>query len=185
MYFSLDFLGALIFSVPAALVVMLGREWFILQFRGAIPESNLWEKGAVNPFTRIDLWALFLLSLWGMSWGGLIQKGRKETTLTFILAQVWFVLVWLLVFIYYKLNHPIEESYLHYFLQEIMRQAWTLHLVNYLPLPPFDGSFFYAPKLNQNLRYSMKGGLTVLMFFGISENGFINGIDFLNWLNIG
>lgn len=182
---SLDILGGLIFSVPAALLVLLGREFFILQFRGAIPESNLWQKGSVNALTRVDLWSFFLVSLWGFGWGGLVQKGRKETMLTFILAQLWFVLIAVIVIIYVKLNHPVEGGYIYLLMHEVLRQAWTLHLINYIPIPPFDASVFYVPNINQNIRYALKIIVTILLIFGVSENSFINGLDFVNWLNLG
>jgi len=183
---SLSGLDILFYSVPASLILLLTREWFVgtvVEKMGFVSHAGSEER--VNPFLRFDLWAFAMLSYWGVAWGGTIQKNRDNNLISFILYQLWFVVIFTVVFLFLKFKQYENVGFTYYMLKEMLRQAWTLHLLNYIPLPPFDGSFFYMRYIDSPLIVAAtKAIATVLIMFGLFGSDFITGVSILDRLGV-
>jgi len=173
-------------TIPVSLAILIGREWFIISVQG-IFGKNLAVKTNQHEslLEKVDIWALGLLIYAGVSWSGLTKKGKIPTAFQFALSQIWFIIVALVIFIYYKLKNPEPDSVVLIVIEDILRKCWSLHILAYIPLPPFDASFFYSNfKSAQILSFVFKISITVMFLTNMWNNNFINGIEFLNWLNI-
>ena len=139
--YQIDYLT---YSFPAALVVLMSREWAAINLmRSQVPKQ---EGPYMSEFSAIDPLALFCLSLTNVSWGNFLQKNRKDQWLSFLISQLALLLLILILIFYLKMKMPSKEGYLFLFCNAIIQQSWAVFLVNLIPLPPFDLSFFYMQK---------------------------------------
>ena len=132
------------------------------------PESTY-----TNPLSAIDPLALFCLSLTNVSWGNFLQKNRRDHWLSFLISQLVLVVLMLIFIFYLKIKMPPEGKYLYLLCKTIIQQSWFVFLVNLIPLPPFDLSFFYAQRPSLGLlHWVSKFGLLILLvgnFFNITK----------------
>lgn len=182
---NLDKIGILALSLPAAAIILLGREWFLLNMisrLGIFIETHYHPKNK-NPFLTFDLWAFILVSFWGYSWGGLISRNKKDTFITFIFAQLWFVMIIILSVIFLHAKDLGKDQYTYMLFIVLIKKSWTLHLVNYIPIPPFDASFFYAQKpAMTKVNIILKILVTCAIILIPLSNDFISGESFLKWV---
>ena len=179
--------GMLIYILPAALILLIGREWYLFSVMsklGVFSETHYTEK-TKNPFLTFDLWSFITLIFGGYAWGGLINREKNDTIVSFIFAQLWFVLCIIIAFIFLQAKDLEKTSYMHMFLLEIIKKSWVLHLFNYLPIPPFDGSFFYMQKRNMHsVTIVSKIAMTVFILFFPLKNDFLSGQSFLKLIGL-
>jgi len=84
--------------------------------------------------------------------------------------------------VYYGLKQPEAGSYIDIFIKRLITGGWTIHLINYIFLPPFDASFFYLQKKwGQKVLIVAKIIFIFTLVAGFWNNDFINGNQFLNW----
>lgn len=104
-----------------------------------------------QPYIYIDIWSVTFFTLFNVSWGGLLQshKGRRDTFLTFFLSQLLYLALLLIIYIYLFLNNPEIETFRYNFLHYTCKACYVLFIVNLIPLPPFDASFFYLQNFLQ------------------------------------
>ena len=140
----------LTYTFPAAFLVLLSREWAV---NNLMKNQNIsYSQGIyANPLSAIDPWALFCLSLTNVSWGNFLQKGRKDHWLSFLISQLILVILMLIFIFYLKIKMPPDGKYLYLLCNAIIQQSWVVFLVNLIPLPPFDLSFFYAQRPSLSL----------------------------------
>ena len=137
-----------------------------------------------NPFLSFDLWAFIVLVFSGYSWGGLITKEKKDSVISFIIAQLWFVIIAFIAFVFLQTKGLNKNSYMYIFLLELIKACWMLHLVNYIPIPPFDASFFYAQKQGfKKTVIVLKCLATVIIMFPV-HNDFLSGNSLLKILRL-
>jgi hypothetical protein len=177
----------LIYSVPAAFILLIGREWFlfnVMSKMGVFTDAHYAAK-TQNPFLTFDLWALMVLVFGGYSWGGLIKKEKRDTIISFIFAQLWFVIIMIIAFIFLQAKDLSKSSYAYIFLIEIIKKGWMVHMVNYIPLPPFDASFFYAQKSKmENIVLVSKIIATICIMLFPVYNDFLSGQSLIKKLGL-
>jgi len=185
-YFYTKF-GMLIYTFPAVMILLVGREWYLyntMSKMGFFVESHYTGK-TKNPFLTFDLWAFVVLAVGGASWGGLISKGKKDTLSSFIVAQTWFIIIIIVAFIFLQTKDLNKSKYMYIFLIEIIKKSWVLHWMNYIPLPPFDASFFYAQKAKfTSVGFVSKVLASALIIFIPITNDFLSGMSLLKFLGI-
>ncbi|MES0488667.1 MAG: hypothetical protein ABUK01_01665 [Leptospirales bacterium] len=176
-------IGNAIVSIGVAFILFAGKEWFVAAMSNTMSLAKEWRyKKLSEVIVRIDVWALAVFSLWGVAWGGLVNRERKSFLTLFILSQLWFLLMIGFGLLYYSLKNPEVGSYIDLFVRRLISGAWTLHLVNYIFIPPFDASFFYMhKKLLQKTLIAVKIIFILSLMAGFWNNDFINGNQFLNW----
>ncbi|MCB1147427.1 MAG: hypothetical protein KDK38_11530 [Leptospiraceae bacterium] len=152
-------LGFLIYTIPAAILLMYSHEFF----RNFL-FKNLSAIESDQASSWIDPVALAALSFFGVSYSGMCQSGRKDNFITFLASQVFFPCFILLIALYAYLKQPVSGSYLYSFLQSSISQASALFLWNFIPLPPFDASFFFWQRFYNESRLPPLTG-TVKIFF--------------------
>lgn len=176
-----------IYSIPAAVVLLIGRDWYlfnVMSKMGVFTDTHYTGKSK-NPFLTFDLWAFCVLCFGSFSWGGLINRGKKDSVISFIFGQLWFVLMIIIAFVFLNAKDLNKTSYMYIFFMEIIKKSWVLHLVNYIPIPPFDASFFYAQRADlHKVVILSKMVMTMFIFFFPITNDFISGQSFLKFIGI-
>jgi|GEM_PF-1881727 len=179
--------GMFIYSIPAALILFIGREWYlfsVMSKMGVFMESHYRGK-TKNPLLTFDLWAFVVFIFGGFSWGGLVNREKRDTAMSFILAQLWFFIIIAIAFVFLHSKGLSKSSYMYVFLIEIMKKSWLLLLVNFLPVPPFDGSFFYAQKNSmKNVVFISKVAATAVILFVPVHNDFLSGQSLIKVLGL-
>lgn len=140
---TLEELGALIYTGPSILIIFLLREGFRNWLFNRITRHETGQHAAAF----IDPLALGTGILWGISWGGINQKNRHDNAITFIFSQLLFYGMILVAVIYYHLKLPADGTYLQMIITYFVIINWNLALVNWLPVPPFDASYFIMQRL--------------------------------------
>ncbi|MCS6972353.1 MAG: hypothetical protein N2Z22_10040 [Turneriella sp.] len=125
--------GELFISIPAALVILLSREWYCAQIAG--------ERGS-DILARFSLLSFAGLSLNGTAPGGLLRECNMPL-LRFLHGQLWLLILVGIAAVYAWLKSPLPESFAARFPLAIIMQSWSLFVVNWIPLPPFDAALFY------------------------------------------
>ncbi|MDH4200359.1 MAG: hypothetical protein OEV66_08280 [Spirochaetia bacterium] len=180
--------GMFVIAIPAAIIVLIGREWFLLELMsrlGIFVETHYSARQTKNPLLTFDVWAFIVLCFSGYSWGGFIVKNKKDTISSYIFGQLWFIMVMLIAFIFLHAKDISKTSYMYLILIDILKKSWSLHLLNYLPLPPFDASFFYMQKpALKKFGAIFKIIATIVIIFFPATNDFITGESFLLWAGL-
>ncbi len=138
--------GDLAYSLPSAFLVLLIKEFTRISFfkkTGTDHSKSIY----FNPVSSIDPFALFCLSLTNISWGGLVQKNRKDNWLSFLISSLSLLLLMIIIMGYLSLKNPDKTTYLYLLCHSMIKQSWLVFLINCLPIPPFDMSFFYTQKI--------------------------------------
>ena len=102
-----------------------------------------------NPLSYIDPIGLGLLGLYGLSWGGITSIRRKDNIVTYIASEVFFLVLMLSAVGYYKIHAPFTIIEWKIFIVSIVKLNWALFILNCVPIPPFDASFFYTQNLGK------------------------------------
>ncbi|MDH5719229.1 MAG: hypothetical protein OEZ13_01280 [Spirochaetia bacterium] len=161
---SLNEYGALFFAIPAYIIITVIREWMRDQLIMSLGEGLSGEKKQkIPPFWHIDIFAVCAMGIWGISWGGLLQRKERDTPLTFFISQIYYFLFGFVIAVFYHLKVPEEGGYTWHILREMVRQCWILGILNFIPLPPFDASFFYMNKKNKE--YALIGFKILVIIF--------------------
>ncbi|MCS6984958.1 MAG: hypothetical protein NZM25_07550 [Leptospiraceae bacterium] len=142
MELSLDFLGELAYTLPAALLIYLLRE-AVKNRALALSEG----KEEENPFISLDLTALAAAVFTQVGWGSFLRYRQKHNFLSYGVAQLSFLVVILLVVVYARLKGISPESFTSFFLQTLISMAWAGFVCNLVPIPPFDAAYFYLQPL--------------------------------------
>ena len=138
-------MGLLVYTLPATFLILLLRE----VFRNFL-FNRIFNIKTNHPLYYIDPIALVTTAFFGFSWSGAINYERKDNIITFLASQIFFIIFMLLSIVYFYSQHPIESLYWLNFLQALVKTSWCMAIVNFIPVLPFDGSFFYAVKLQQS-----------------------------------
>jgi len=168
MEFNIQQFGVIIHSLPAAFFLFFFRELFrkyVLDFFNANAQ-----KEALPILYYIDSFSLITLSFFGISWGGLLGNFRKDTIFTFLISQIWFLVYILLLLFLLFLKQSPEGSIFYLIIQDSIKYSWILFILNFLPIPPFDGAFFYMQSFEtfttgRFISFSIKIIFIVLLLF--------------------
>lgn len=139
MEISLAPFGALVYTLPAAAIIFFSREAVRNSlFRKIAPEET------PPAFYFVDILGLFLAAYASVSWGGLVQKNRRDNLLTFLASQLWLLLILIVSMLYLNINHPPVGSYTHNFFYATAQISELMLYLNFIPFPGLDASFFYT-----------------------------------------
>ena len=136
----------LVYTIPSALIVLLVKEWSRYYFFTVTSAPNQKQTTSSNFLSSIDPLAFFCLSLTNISWGGMLQKNRKNHLSIFLISQLALLILIFIVMIYMYMKKPVETTYLYLFCSSIIKQSWLVIILNFLPIPPFDMSLVYIEK---------------------------------------
>ncbi|MBS0619660.1 MAG: hypothetical protein JSR44_15855 [Spirochaetes bacterium] len=125
--------GGLLLRVPAALIILLSREWFTARMLGE-KDTNVLEEFSLVSFAS--------LVFSGAAPGGLIRD-RPYPLLRFLHGQIWLMAIVALATVYVLLKAPQSDSFSAHFSAVFIGQAWGLWALNWIPLPPFDAAASY------------------------------------------
>jgi len=152
-------LGYLVYTLPAAFLVFLLRETV-----RSIVYQKIGYRVEYNPVYYVDIIAVSCLSLFGISWGGIIHEDREDNWITMLIAQLVYLALFFLIFIYLRLNNPSSTSNAFIVLTTMAKQCYVLFIINFLPIVPFDFSFFYMQKLQHTFGGRILKNITKLIF---------------------
>ena len=161
--------GYLAYTLPSAFAVLFVKESSRISLTKRL--GNYHDKSIYfNPFSSIDPLALFCLSLTNASWGGFVQKNRKDHWLGFLISELSLLILMVIIMAYLQIKNPGENSYLYSFCHSIIEQSWFVFIMNALPLPPFDMSFFYMQKPYMRfIQFVSKGAVLTVLIAGWFE----------------
>lgn len=131
-------LGFLLTSLPSAFLLLYFHE----VFRNFILQKLHFAE-TENAISWVDPISMATLAFFGVSSSGVNQKGRNDSPISYLLSQLFFILFILFLALYTFLKQPESNTYLYEFLKTISRQAFSVFLWNWLPIPPLSGSFFF------------------------------------------
>ncbi len=169
----------LLFSIPAALTVLLSREWYCARMTGER------DKDIIASFSLLSFIGL---SLNGVAPGGLLRESGRPL-LRFVHGQIWLLLLIIVGAIYVLLKNPAPGSFSARFPLALITQSWTLLLFNCIPIPPFDASVTYFASMMQwrffSLLVTLLLALTLLLFsYGFWRTDFLTGRFIAQWLKL-
>ena len=183
---SLNSFGHLPYSIPVAFILLVSREWFVhfVLFSTIKIGDSFYQKENFNILNSIDLFAFGTLSLYGISWGGLlhIQKGKIKI-IEFIVAQLWLIIIMVVSVLFLKNKEFQPGSYSDLFFKELFCQAWAVHILNYIPFPPFD-VIAVTNLLLGRLILVAKIIFFIALMNGVSDLTFINGLLAMDWFGL-
>lgn len=185
--FDLSQMGLIALSLPASFIVMMGREWFIsrvTQKTGLMAASS--DHKEPNVLLNTDLWAFSLLCFFGVSWGGIVSDRKKHNFLIFVIGQLWLIIAIAVSLVFLHAKNLLPTDYMYFLFVDIIKKSWLLHLLNYIPIPPFDLSFFYISNSDilKKVTLALKIVLTVVIVLFPIHNSFITGESFLRWVGL-
>ncbi|MDH4262102.1 MAG: hypothetical protein OEV78_03550 [Spirochaetia bacterium] len=179
--------GMFIYTIPSAMILMIGREWYlysVISKMGIFADVH-YTRNTRNPFLSFDLWGFLVLIFGGYSWGGLIKNEKRDTIVSFVFAQLWFIVIIVIAAVFLHAKGLSRNSYIFIFLIEIIKMSWIIHLINYIPLPPFDASFFYTQKSGMNMIVLVSKLIaTALIIFFPVYNDFLSGQSLIKLLGL-
>lgn len=169
----------LFFSIPAALVILLSREWYCAYMTG--------ERDA-NIFSRFSLLSFAGLSLNGTAPGGLVRESMLPL-IRFVHGQLWLMLLIAIGVIYVLLKDPLPTSFSARFPLALIMQSWSLMIFNFIPLPPFDAASLYFSQLMQwrffTLLVALLSSLSLFVFsYDFWRTDFLTGRFIGQWLKL-
>lgn len=169
----------LFFSIPAALTILLSREWYCAYMTG--------ERDA-NIFSQFSLLSFAGLSLNGTAPGGLLRESNFPL-IRFIHGQLWLVLLIAVAVIYVLLKDPLPASFSARFPLALIMQSWSLLVFNFIPLPPFDAAGLYFSRLMQwrffTLLVALLSFISLLLFsYDFWKTDFLTGRFIGKWLKL-
>jgi hypothetical protein len=169
----------LLFTIPAALTVLLSREWYCARMTGE-SDSDI--------FADFSLLSFIGLSLNGVAPGGLLRECATPVR-RFIHGQIWLLLLILVGAIYVLLKGPVPGSFSARFPMALITQSWALFLFNCIPLPPFDCALTYFASMMQWRFFSalviFLSALTLFIFsYGFWRTDFLTGRFIAQWLKL-
>ncbi|MFZ5627616.1 MAG: hypothetical protein ACOY5B_00695 [Spirochaetota bacterium] len=174
-----DQAGDLFFSIPAALTVLLSREWYCARMTG---------ERDIDVLSGFSLLSFMGLSLNGVAPGGLLRESALPV-LRFVHGQLWLLLLILVGVVYVLLKGPLPGSFAARFPLAIITQSWTLLVFNFIPLPPFDASVTYFASMMQwrffSLLVILLSALSLFVFsYGFWRIDFLTGRFIAQWLKL-
>ncbi len=154
----------LMISFPAALAVYTGREIF----RNYLLHS-LTGKRQNHPLYYLDIWAVGTAALFPLSWGGMVHRERMDNRLSYLLSQIFFALIVAALFVYFLLKGNHVAGYVYELLRYAMQLSYTLFLINFIPLPPFDASYLFVKLFPRNraVRHLFTASKLALIAFAV------------------
>ena len=173
MNISFESLGDLIYMMPASALVYITREWFrnFVLSKLNSEENNL-------PLAYIDPLALVTLGTFGLSWGGIATPDRRDNLASYVASQLWYALAVGLLVLYFHFHGPEPGSFLQMLIIYMIKFCWVLFLLNFIPLPPFDGSFFYMQKIDNGFTFVLISYMTRFIVIFVLLFDVLN-VDFL------
>lgn len=176
---AIDQAGALVLTIPCALIILLSREWYTAKMTGD-KESQ--------PLAEFPLVSFACLALNGAGPGGLLRD-KPMPLLRFLHGQLWLVVLLFVGVTYVLLKGPATDTFSARFSAVFITQSWGLLLLNFIPLPPFDAAAtYFAPYMQWKMFSVMVVVLTVaalvLMSYGFWRFDFITGKFLLQWLKL-
>lgn len=170
--------GYLLYTLPVAVLILLSRE----AFRNFLL-SRLTKDETYPAAYYVDIFAVISLALTGGGWGGLLHRKRRDFLLTFLLSQVWLILLVGLGVLYWYLKRPDAGSYVSFFTIAFVKQCWVLFFLNFIPIPPFDAAYFYFQPMSGGkltpLLLSLMKTVTILLFLTLPWKPAFLAADFL------
>ncbi len=184
MEISLAQFGHVLFYAPAGLLVYLSREWV----RSSLAQKlNGEESGDI--ILETDLFALVCWSFSGIGWGSFCRPARRDTLLTFMVAQLWFLAL-IAISIFYSRAKGLEaETFMATFFSAVIFISWTGFWLNWIPLPPFDAAGFYLKPLYAVRFISVAIAIwkvAIVIFFTVAVRlpEFFRGKFLLSWAGL-
>lgn len=171
--------GELVFAIPAALTVLLSREWYCARVTGQRDTDIL---------AGFSLLSFIGLSLNGVAPGGLLRESALPV-LRFIHGQLWLLLLIFLGVLYVLLKGPEAGSFSARFPLAVIMQSWSLLLFNFIPVPPFDASVtYFAPMMQWRFFSLLTNFLSAIILFvfsyGFWRTDFLTGRFIAQWLKL-
>jgi hypothetical protein len=171
--------GELVFSIPAALTILLSREWYCARMTGE-PDADV--------LSNFSLLSFMGLTLNGVAPGGLLRESALPV-LRFIHGQIWLLILLSIAIIYVLLKEPAAGSFSARFPLALIMQSWSLLLFNFIPLPPFDASVTYFAPMMQwrffSLLVIILSGFSLFVFsYGFWRTDFLTGRFIAQWLKL-
>lgn len=175
----IDRSGGLLFSIPAALIILLSREWYCARMTGEK------EKDLLTDFSLLSFCGL---SLNGIAPGGLLRENAAPV-LRFVHGQLWLLLLLFVGVIYVMLKGPQPETFTARFFAAFVEQSWALLVINFIPLPPFDAATTYFSSLMQWRFFSLVVMLLsfasiVIFSYEFWKTDFLTGRFLSQWLRL-
>jgi hypothetical protein len=171
--------GDLFFSIPAALTILLSREWYCARMTG---------ERDTDVVANFSLLSFVGLSLNGVAPGGLLRESALPV-LRFVHGQLWLLFLILVGVIYVLLKGPVPGSFSARFPLALITQSWTLLVFNFIPVPPYDASVTYFASMMQwrffSLLVILLSGLTLFVFsYSFWRIDFLTGRFIAQWLKL-
>ena len=176
---AVDQAGALVLTIPCALIVLLTREWYAAKMTG--------DKDA-QLLAEFPLVSFACLALNGAAPGGLLRD-KPMPLLRFLHGQLWLVVLLAVGVLYVLLKSPAPETFSARFSAVFLTQTWGLLLLNFIPLPPFDAAAtYFGPYMQWKMFSVLVIFLSIVVFVLLSYNfwrgDFVTGKFLLRWLHL-
>lgn len=176
---TIDQAGELILAIPSALIILLSREWYC---------ARMAEDKESHPFRDFPLISFASLCLTGTAAGGLLRD-RPYALLRFLHGQLWLVLLIVIGVVYALIKNPAADSFSARFSAVYLCQAWSLFIVNFIPLPPFDAAAtYFSPYMQWRMFTLLVSALSlaVLVFctYDFWRIDFLTGKFLTRWLSL-
>lgn len=176
---TIDQAGELILAVPSALIILLSREWYC---------ARMTEDKESHPFRDFALLSFASLALTGTAAGGLLRD-RPYALLRFLHGQLWLVLLIVIGVVYVLIKGPATDSFSARFSAIYLCQAWSLLIVNFIPLPPFDAAAtYFAPYMQWRMFSVLVSALSLTVLVACTYNfwriDFLTGKFLTRWLSL-
>jgi hypothetical protein len=176
---TVDQAGALILTIPSALIIIISREWFAARMTG--------EK-TTEALKSFSLLSFACLALNGTAPGGLLRD-RPYALLRFLYGQLWLLILIAVGVIYVMIKGPSSGTFAARFSAVYLSHAWSLLILNFLPFPPFDAALaYFAPYMQWKLFSVITGllsfSLLVVLTYDFWRMDWITGKFMLEWLRL-
>ncbi|MBN8222301.1 MAG: hypothetical protein J0L53_15370 [Spirochaetes bacterium] len=176
---AVDQAGALVLTIPCALIVLLTREWYAAKMTG--------DKDA-QLLAEFPLVSFACLALNGAAPGGLLRD-KPMPLLRFLHGQLWLVVLLAVGVLYVLLKSPAPDTFSARFSAVFLTQTWGLLLLNFIPLPPFDAAAtYFGPYMQWKMFSVLVIFLSIVVFVLLSYNfwrgDFVTGKFLLRWLHL-